>query len=206
MQWDGSELSANDIIKWAGKHSHSQGSKVYGKDKNVFSLTTLFFEHSLGKNFASPSDWIIKDDSNFITVESAAGFDVRYHGYSSDPVEEAARGLDHMLELQKDVENRWGRLPDPANGAEVSRYIREVVLCATDELHEVLAEVNWKPWKESVGIKNLDNYREELADVMHFILDLYLAAGLTGHNIVYDYVAKHDTNVVRTQSEEYKNG
>ena len=117
---------------------------------------------------------------------------------------QAETGLDFMLGLQRTVEERWGRSVDPSDPEAVSKYIREVILCATDELHEVLAEVHWKPWKDSRGIKSMDNYREEMADVLHFILDLYLAAGLTGRDIVADYVSKHYTNLGRTESTEYK--
>lgn len=119
-------------------------------------------------------------------------------------ISDAAEGLDFMLGLQRKVEGLWGRLPDPENPEQVSTYIREVILCATDELHEVLAEVHWKPWKESRGIKDVEAYREEMADVLHFILDLYLAAGLTGADIVKDYTAKHEENVSRTTRAEYR--
>ena len=68
----------------------------------------------------------------------------------------------------------------------------------------MLAEVHWKPWKTSRGIKDMPAYREELADVMHFILDLYLAAGLSGEDIYQDYMAKHNKNMDRTKSTEYK--
>lgn len=115
-----------------------------------------------------------------------------------------AEGLEYMLELQREVESGWGRLPDTNDPEHVSRYIREVVLCATDELHEVLGEVHWKPWKDKRGIRDIRAYREELADVMHFILDLYLAAGLTGEDILIDYMAKHHENIDRTTRDSYK--
>lgn len=109
-----------------------------------------------------------------------------------------------MLGMQRNVEAMWGRLVDPRDPEAVSAYIRDVVLCASDELHEVLAEVHWKPWKDKRGIKDLDKYREEMADVLHFILDLYLAAGLTGRDIVMDYMTKHYENLSRLNSTEYR--
>lgn len=113
-------------------------------------------------------------------------------------------GFDYLLEKQLQVEEAWSRDVDPDDPVAVSAYVRDVVLCATDELHEVLGEVNWKPWKNNSGIKNLENYREEMADVLHFILDLYLAAGLTGKDIVHDYLLKHRKNLERVNSTEYK--
>ena len=117
---------------------------------------------------------------------------------------EAGRGLDYLLGLQQKVEEAWGRDVDPNDPAAISAYIRDVVLCATDELHEVLAEVNWKPWKDTQGIKDVSAYRGEMADVLHFVLDLYIAAGLTGRDIVLDYVAKHLENLRRVKSVEYR--
>jgi len=118
-------------------------------------------------------------------------------------VGEATRGLDFMLGLQGDIERIWGRLVDPEDPQAVSKYVREVVLCATDELHEVLAEVHWKPWKDLRGIKDRDKYREEMADVLHFVLDLYLAAGLTGEDIILDYMSKHYENLQRRKNAAY---
>lgn len=113
-------------------------------------------------------------------------------------------GFDFLLGMQSEVEQAWGRAVDPGDPEAVSKYIREVVLCVTDELHEVLGEVNWKPWKDDRGIKDVAKYREEMADVLHFILDLYLAAGLSGRDIVVDYLSKHYTNLERNKSTEYR--
>lgn len=111
--------------------------------------------------------------------------------------------LSDMFAAQKIVEEQWGRLVDPTNPEHVSQYVREVVLCASDELHEVLAEVHWKPWKQSRGIKDMAAYREELADLMHFVIDLYLAGGLTAQDMYMDYMSKHDENVRRRSDQDY---
>jgi NTP pyrophosphatase (non-canonical NTP hydrolase) len=129
------------------------------------------------------------------------GEETDHHGVIAD----GARGLDYLLQRQRDIEILWNRQVDPTDSDAVSAYIRDVVLCATDELHEVLGEVNWKPWKETRGIKDLAKYREEMADVLHFIFDLYLAAGLTGKDIILDYLAKNVENRARVSNEEYRN-
>jgi NTP pyrophosphatase (non-canonical NTP hydrolase) len=121
-----------------------------------------------------------------------------------DHVYSAEQGLDYMLGLQHKVESVWGRNVDASDPEAVSKYIREVILCTTDELHEVLAEVHWKPWKDSRGIKDLSKYRGEMADVLHFILDLYLAGGITGREIIADYLAKHHENLARNTSLAYR--
>lgn len=116
----------------------------------------------------------------------------------------AKLGLGTLFALQEELEGSWGRLPNPEDSVYVSQYIRDNVLAATDELHEVLGEVHWKPWKDNHGIKDIGAYREELADVMHFIINLYLAGGLTSADMVDDFMAKHDVNMKRTQSQEYR--
>jgi len=142
------------------------------------------------------------------TLEEEAVSDIELQETASEEAQnliiDASNGLDFMLGLQRNLENAWGRQVDPENPEAVSQYIREVVLCATDELHEVLAEVHWKPWKEARGIKDRHKYREEMADVLHFILDLYLAAGLDGQDIIMDYMCKHYENLERSMSAEYK--
>lgn len=131
-------------------------------------------------------------DSAYVNVQS---------GVSSD-----SSIIDELLTMQKVLEQAWGRLPDLEDSAAVSSYIRQTVLCATDELHELLHEVHWKPWKASCGIHDVEAYREELADVLHFILDLYLVAGLTGDDLVHDYVSKYQENMRRVTDSTYTEG
>lgn len=119
-------------------------------------------------------------------------------------IHDAGRSFDFLLAKQRQIEQLWNRDIDPTDSEAVSGYIRDVVLCATDELHEVLAEVHWKPWKDKRGIKDIDKYREEMADVLHFILDLYLAAGLNGRDIVLDYLTKNYENVERNKDAGYR--
>lgn len=154
---------------------------------------------------AFPGMYIVVDYSGVPVVVPKSTLDSAYvnvqSGVSSD-----SSPIDTLLSMQKALEQAWGRLPDPDDNAAVSSYIRQVVLCATDELHELLHEVHWKPWKASCGIRDVEAYREELADVLHFILDLYLAAGLTGEDLVSDYVSKYQENMRRVTDSAYKEG
>lgn len=168
--------------------------------------------HEDGYFYLSQQGLWIKADEDVVLVRLGGDaylvprstFDQKWKEATPASEHSPVAALDTMLDLQREVESKWGRLPDPHDDEAISTYLREVILCATDELHEVLAEVNWKPWKEPRGIKNIVAYREEVADVMHFILDLYLAAGLTGEDIYQDYVAKHNINIDRTTNSQYK--
>ena len=154
---------------------------------------------------AYPGMYIAVDYSGVPMVVSKSTLDPAYvnvqSGVSSD-----SSIIDELLTLQKSLEQAWGRLPDLTDAEAVSEYIRQTVLCATDELHELLHEVHWKLWKEGHGIRDVEAYREELADVVHFVLDLYLAAGLTGDDLVNDYFSKHHENVRRLIDPAYKEG
>ena len=154
---------------------------------------------------AYPGMYITVDYSGVPMVVSKSTLDSAYvnvqSGVSSD-----SSIIDELLTLQTSLEQAWGRLPDLTDAEAVSEYIRQTVLCATDELHELLHEVHWKPWKEGHGIRDVEAYREELADVVHFVLDLYLAAGLTGDDLVNDYFSKHHENVRRLIDPTYKEG
>lgn len=154
---------------------------------------------------AYPGMYIAVDYSGVLMVVSKSTLDSAYvnvqSGVSSD-----SSIIDELLTLQTSLEQAWGRLPELTDAEAVSEYIRQTVLCATDELHELLHEVHWKPWKEGHGIRDVEAYREELADVVHFVLDLYLAAGLTGDDLVNDYFSKHHENVRRLIDPAYKEG
>jgi hypothetical protein len=79
------------------------------------------------------------------------------------------------------------------------RYIKDMVLALTDELHEVLGEVGWKPWATSRHINEMA-YRAELVDVWHFFMNLMLAVGMTPNELYEGYVAKRKINVDRQKS------
>lgn len=166
------------------------------------------FEATYSKQEASPVELggVLFDQEQFAVVTKMCedlAIPLRLGSDEATLIEQASVGLQYLLGLQHTVETGWNRLPDQGDPEWQSQYIREVVLCATDELHELLAEVHWKPWKNKSGIKDLAKYREELADVLHFVLDLYLAAGLSGEDMVTDYVSKNEENISRLTRTEY---
>lgn len=191
------------------------GHPHYGSDDNFtwYPRGRKIIMSSYGATLIAKSgDCVVVEDDGLMRISSKEALHKKYMPMQVNTLGESntidldagVAVVNYLMDMQRDVEKSWGRLPDPDNPEQVSTYLREVVLCATDELHEVLAEVNWKPWKSSRGIKDVAKYREELADVLHFILDMYLAAGLTGRELIEDYLDKHDVNMVRAGSDEYK--
>ncbi len=77
-------------------------------------------------------------------------------------------------------------------------FIKDMVLALTDELHEALGEVGWKPWATSKHI-NRDAYVGELVDAWHFFMNLLLVVGVSPDEFSVKYHAKLQKNYDRQQ-------
>jgi hypothetical protein len=96
---------------------------------------------------------------------------------------------------------------DDEGGSEEDRkaaidFIHWNVTAATDELHELLGEIGWKPWAKSRHI-NWDAARGEWIDAMHFMANLALVLGLDdADEVIERYLGKHKKNEQR-QTDGY---
>lgn len=77
-------------------------------------------------------------------------------------------------------------------------FITWNVLALTDELHEALGEIGWKPWATSRHI-NKDEFQGELIDAWHFMLNLFLVSGMSPDDIHRRYLEKRDRNDQRQE-------
>jgi len=103
----------------------------------------------------------------------------------------------HQLDLQVQ------RFRDPSQMArdDALEFILWNVVACTDELHEALNEVGWKPWASARHI-NRNEYVGELIDAMHFIVNLCLVVGVTPEEFHARYLSKNEKNH-RRQLEGY---
>ena len=185
------------LLDWAAEQSQEWPGPVIRS-------AVLTLDTPQGPRRLEYGDYLVLSNTGVWQILSQAEMDrSAYSKERPELVGSVGDALDALLRLQRRIEDQWNRLPEPWNPESVSQYIREVALCLEDELHEALEHVHWKPWKASRGFKDLSKYREELADVLHFVLDLYVAADMTGSEIYKDYLAKHRENVRRRSSEEY---
>lgn len=111
--------------------------------------------------------------------------------------------LGEMFELQGDLQEKaYGLHPlmmtDPEQRIE---FFKDMVLAATDELHEALAEIGWKPWTTSTHF-NEEAVQGELVDVFHFFMNLCMVSGMTPDMLYEKYKAKRTKNIKR-QDEGY---
>lgn len=103
--------------------------------------------------------------------------------------------LNSTLDLQRTAYDVDPPYLDPEERAE---FIRWNVLAATDELHEALGEVGWKPWATDRYF-NRDAFVGELIDVMHFVANLLVTAGVTGDELSQRYHSKQRRNAYRQE-------
>jgi len=111
--------------------------------------------------------------------------------------------LESMFARQYPLSAAWGLLPDPADANEVSAAIFNTVGYLHTELVEMLNEVHWKHWKTPRGFANKAKFREELADVFHWLIHLAFVADLSAEDLFRDYVRKNNKNVRRLSDSAY---
>lgn len=128
---------------------------------------------------------------------------------------EEGDALQHLLDQQSDLQRK---MPSPhptdlyeafSNGGDLAEintppainFLHWNVTALTDELHELLAEIGWKPWAKSRHI-NTEAARGEAIDALHFLLNIFLVLGMDSTDILIAYHAKHQKNAKR-QEEGY---
>lgn len=88
-------------------------------------------------------------------------------------------------------------LPKALDGDLVG-YVVTNVLAATDELHEALNEVSWKPWAAAEFV-NREAFIGELVDTLHFVGNLLVGVGCTDEELNSAYLEKMERNRLRQQ-------
>jgi hypothetical protein len=103
--------------------------------------------------------------------------------------------LNSTLDLQRtafDID------PPYLEGDERTEYVRWNTLAAIDELMEALHEISWKPW-QTADYFNREAFVGELIDVMHFIGNMLVTAGVTGEELSQRYHSKQQRNRYRQE-------
>jgi dUTPase len=110
-----------------------------------------------------------------------------------------------MLQLQYELQ-LFMASGDPMlkSGEDRSNFVMWNALALTDEIHEALAEIGWKPWATSRHL-NAEAYTRELVDAFHFFMNLMMvgAAGMDMELEEYVdyftkiYIHKNEVNIER---------
>ena len=105
--------------------------------------------------------------------------------------------VDQALEMQSILqEETYGKPLEKLLPSEVGPQTMMHVTALTDELHEVLRETPWKPWKKSAEF-NQEAYKEEMVDAFHFFMNLMLIGNMDFPELLAGYEAKHAENIAR---------
>ena len=82
------------------------------------------------------------------------------------------------------------------------------VLASFSELNEIMNELNWKHWKNPTPLF-IPNLKEEVVDLLHFVISMALELGMDSEELFDLYVAKNEENHDRQDGtvvgrEDYK--
>lgn len=106
--------------------------------------------------------------------------------------------LQQIFEGQAYFQGLLGHDVSTMETQELANYVKDQVLALLDEGHEALAEVSWKPWAKDKFV-NHAQLGGELADILCFLINLALAAGLTAEDFYKLWREKATRNIARQE-------
>lgn len=90
-------------------------------------------------------------------------------------------------------------------GISPDEWIQKEVLAMLSELAELLAEVNFKWWKNPKEI-NYENIKGELIDILHFFASMCIKIGMDAPEVYERYIKKNKENFLRQYGKSSKTG
>jgi len=111
--------------------------------------------------------------------------------------------LEHIFALQAAFDEELARKRDLEGNVET--WIQREVLAIVSELGELLAEVNFKWWKNPKPV-DTEAVKEELVDILHFFVSMCLKAGFSADDIYSAYLKKNRENFRRQEGLSTKEG
>ena len=115
--------------------------------------------------------------------------------------------LDLIFEEQQKLSSQWMPIEN-ANGFPVSAVVDlttpqgQMVVKAyawfiTEELGEAMNELKNRPWKMIQRPVNIEHFKEELIDALHFFVELLEHCGMSADEVFEMYMKKAATNQER---------
>ncbi len=90
-------------------------------------------------------------------------------------------------------------------GITPDQWIQKETLAMLSEMAELIAEVNFKWWKNPKEI-DYNNVKDELVDVFHFFMSMCLKVGMDADELLSRYVKKNEENFKRQHGLSTKDG
>ncbi len=112
--------------------------------------------------------------------------------------------LDVIFGLQKKLDTE---IVETRGLTDISKdeWVQKEILAMLSELAELLAEVNFKWWKNPKEI-NYDNVKDEIVDIVHFIASTSLKVGMDADEMYERYINKNEENFKRQHGVSLKEG
>jgi len=116
--------------------------------------------------------------------------------------------LSLMLKMQLELQKSHMKDGNPQllAGDDMATFMTWNAFALTDEIHEAMAEVGWKPWATNRGIAE-EAFMKEMVDAFHFFMNMLLCALPDSPEVIADkftraYLLKNAVNAQR-QVEGY---
>lgn len=113
--------------------------------------------------------------------------------------------LDEIFSMQKALDEYIIKTRNLTEKYTKSEWIQKKCLALTDEVTELLNEINYKWWKNEKPV-NEQAVKEELTDILHFFVSMCIDAGMTGEELFKIYCDKNAENINRQQGKSQKKG
>ncbi len=112
--------------------------------------------------------------------------------------------LEEIFRLQASFQEKIKR-ERGLEGIPMEKWLQMQTLAMVSELAELLEEVNFKWWKNPHTLDN-GNIREELCDMLHFLIGMCLEAGMNADDLYQVYLGKNRENFRRQDGQSEKKG
>jgi hypothetical protein len=106
----------------------------------------------------------------------------------------ATEKMNIMLSMQKIFAGRFHKI-DGLTKEEIDHWTNEYLVCIEDEIVEASEFLNIYP--EVIKKFDVVEYRKELIDILHFMMDGMLVAGMT-YSDLKDYYGKYHSTIMQT--------
>ncbi|GAF69461.1 unnamed protein product [marine sediment metagenome] len=105
-----------------------------------------------------------------------------------------------MVTLQDELNGKFSLSSREISEMELDErliWIRKYMEAAVIEVGEVIMAAKGRWWKIDKDYKGMENVREEIIDLLHFVLAAGLASGMTAEDIFERYCDKNQRNHTR---------
>lgn len=114
--------------------------------------------------------------------------------------------LDIIFRKQKELQINLGVFKKMKNASMKQQFINQMILSIHEETVEIMKETAYKNpnyvpfgWKKGQEF-NLENYKKEIADLLHFIINLCLVVNMTSEELFKLYLNKNRENHERKRN------